>query len=73
MRKKWYCMKNRALLKAQECACRMLAKQERGESHLMSVILVIVIILGVIFIFREKLTEIVNLLFGKVTGFMNDL
>lgn len=73
MKAKLCCMKNRVLLRVQEGVCRMLEKREKGESHLMSVILVIVIILGVIFIFREKLTEIVNLLFGKVTGFMNDL
>lgn len=41
---------------------------EKGESHLIAVILVLVVVVGIAFTFKEQIELIVEQLWAKITG-----
>ncbi len=47
-------------------------KDEEGDTNMVSIIVLIVIVIAIAGIFRTQLTTIVNNVFGKLTTFINE-
>lgn len=41
-------------------------EEEQGETNIIAIILLILVVVGLVVIFRDKITELINSLFGKV-------
>ena len=48
-----------------------LVKDERGDTNFVAIIIIIVILLAIAAIFKDKLTAAVNAVFEKLTNFIN--
>lgn len=57
-------------MKAAE-AVKEFASGEKGASHLVEIIVVIVIVIAIAGIFHSKLQEAIETIFGNLTGFIN--
>ncbi len=53
--------------KAKE-AIKSFFKEERGDSHIIAVILVLVIVIGLAIFFKDQIAELVNSLWNKITN-----
>lgn len=53
-----------------ESLVESIMRDEEGDSNMVAVIVLIVIVLAVAAIFRTKLIEVVNSVFGKLTDFI---
>lgn len=66
MLKKLQLALSKVLKRGMEC-------RQSGDSYVISVVLMIVIVLGFILAFRDQITSIVTILFGNVNNFVGDL
>ncbi|MBR5349052.1 MAG: hypothetical protein IK125_07435 [Lachnospiraceae bacterium] len=41
-------------------------EEEQGETNIIAIILLILVVVGLVVIFRDKISELINNLFGKV-------
>ncbi len=53
-----------------ESLMESIMRDEEGDSNMVAVIVLIVIVLAVAALFRTKLIEVVNSVFGKLTDFI---
>lgn len=51
---------------------RDLREKEDGDTNFVSIIVIIVIVMAVAAIFKEQLAGAINLVFSKLTGFINN-
>ena len=47
-------------------------EEERGDSHIIAVILVLVVVVGLAVLFRQKISDIVTELWNKITSALGD-
>lgn len=45
---------------------KKLMKEEKGETNIVSIIFIIIIVIGLAIIFRDRLTELINSLFDQI-------
>lgn len=57
--------------KAKE-AFKSFLEEERGDSHIIAVILVLVVVVGLAVLFRQKISDIVTKLWNSITGALGD-
>lgn len=53
-------------------AFKSFLEEERGDSHIIAVILVLVVVVGLAVLFRQKISDIVTKLWNKITSALGD-
>lgn len=58
----------KACLIKEDLKCRFtkLLKEKNGEANIVSIIFIIIIVIGVALIFRDRLTDLINSLFNQI-------
>lgn len=62
----------RAYLKANRKVNDIIS-DERGEVNMIAIILIIIVVIGLVAVFRDKITEVINLLIDKIKDAINDM
>ncbi len=62
----------RAYLKANRKVNDIIS-DERGEVNMIAIILIIIVVIGLVAVFREKITDVINLLVDKIKDAINEI
>lgn len=62
----------RAYLKANRKVNDIIS-DERGEVNMIAIILIIIVVIGLVAVFRDKITEVINLLIDKIKDAITDM
>lgn len=73
MRQKVMALKERVTCKAQNAVMGMFSRQHQGVLTTTETIVLIVVMLVIIIAFKEQILVILTNIFGKVTGFMDEI
>lgn len=62
----------RAYLKANRKVNDIIS-DERGEVNMIAIILIIIVVIGLVAVFRDKITEVINLLVEKIKDAIKEI